>query len=101
MLEELLKKEGLDMEAIHIESTTRENLVILETSTNQQYRFGFPGDMITAEEQQKILDFADHLHPSPDYVVISGSLPSEVQPQFISLLISKYKLKGSRVVVDT
>jgi 6-phosphofructokinase 2 len=101
LLEELLKKEGLDMEAIHIESTTRENLVMVETSTNQQYRFGFPGEMITAEEQQKILHFADHLHPFPDYVVISGSLPSEVQPQFISLLINKYKLKGSRIVVDT
>lgn len=101
MLEELLKKEGLDMESIHTESTTRENLVMVETSTNQQFRFGFPGEMITAEEQQKILDFADHLHPFPDYVVISGSLPSEVQPQFMSLLINKYKLKGSRVVVDT
>lgn len=101
MLEELLKKEGLDMEPIRINSTTRENLVIVETSTNQQYRFVFPGETITAKEQHKILEFSEHFAPTPDYVVISGSPPSGVQPQFISMLIRKYKLKGSRVVVDT
>lgn len=101
LLEKLLEKEELDMEPIRVDSTTRENLVVVETSTNQQYRFGFPGETVTVEEQHKILDFAEHLHPFPDYVVISGSLPSGVQPQFISLLISKYKLKGSRVIVDT
>ena len=101
LLEELLKKEELDMEPIRVNSTTRENLAVVETSTNQQYRFGFPGETVTAEEQQKILDFAEHFHPLPDYVVISGSLPSGVQPQFIRLLIGMYKLKGSRVIVDT
>jgi 6-phosphofructokinase 2 len=89
------------MESIHTESSTRENLVIVETSTNEQYRFVFPGETITAKEQYKILDFAEHFAPTPDYVVISGSPPSGVQPQFISLLIRKYKLKGSRIIVDT
>lgn len=101
LLEELLKKEELNIEPIGIESSTRENLIILETSTNEQYHFVFPGETITAKEQHKILDFAEHFAPTPDYVVISGSPPSGVQPQFISLLIRKYKLKGSRVVVDT
>lgn len=101
MLEELLKLEELNIETIRVNGATRENLAVVETSTNQQYRFGFPGQPITAEEQQKILDFAEYFHPLPDYVVVSGSLPSGVQAQFISLLISMYKLKGSRVVVDT
>jgi 6-phosphofructokinase 2 len=101
MLEELLIKEGLDMEPVLIESTTRENLVVVETSTNQQYRFVFPGETITTKEQHKILDFAEHFAPTPDYVVISGSPPLGVQPQFIRMLIRKYKLKGSRLVVDT
>jgi 6-phosphofructokinase 2 len=101
MLEELLKLEELNIETIRVNGATRENLAVVETSTNQQYRFGFPGQPIKAEEQQKILDFAEYFHPLPDYVVISGSLPSGVQAQFISLLISMYKLKGSRVVVDT
>ncbi len=101
LLEELLVKEGLDIELIRIESSTRENLNVVETSTSQQYRFVFPGETITAKEQLKILDFAEHFAPTPDYVVISGSPPVGVQPQFISLLIRKYKLKGSRVVIDT
>ena len=101
MLEHLLKQEKLDITPIHIESETRENFIVVDTASNQQYRFGFPGDAFTKGEKEDILAIADKINPVPDFVVISGSLPSGVPADFIGLLINKYKIKGSKVVVDT
>lgn len=101
MLELLLKQEGLDIIPIHISSETRENFIVVDQTTNQQYRFGFPGASFTANEQDEILTIIDQLYPAPDFVVISGSLPGDISAEFIGFLIKKYKTKGSKVVVDT
>jgi len=101
MLEVLLKQEELDITPILISSETRENFIVVDTTTNQQYRFGFPGEAFTAEEKENILAIVDQLNPIPDFVVISGSLPNDVPANFIGLLINKCKAKGSKVVVDT
>src|SRR5690606_17442261 len=101
MLELLLKQEGLDIIPIHISSETRENFIVVDQTTNQQYRFGFPGASFTSSEQDEILTIIDQLYPAPDFVVISGSLPGDISAEFIGFLIKKYKTKGSRVVVDT
>ncbi|WP_418360099.1 1-phosphofructokinase family hexose kinase [Sphingobacterium detergens] len=101
MLEVLLKQEELDITPILISSETRENFIVVDTTTNQQYRFGFPGEAFTAEEKGNILAIVDQLNPIPDFVVISGSLPNDVPANFIGLLINKCKAKGSKVVVDT
>lgn len=101
MLEVLLKQEELDIIPIHTDSETRENFIVVDTTSNQQYRFGFPGEAFTTEEKVDILAIVDQFNPAPDFVVISGSLPSGVPADFIGLLIHKYKAKGSKVVVDT
>ena len=48
-LKELLNQEGLNHRPFPIEGLIRENLVILEESTGQQYRFGMPGPEIQKE----------------------------------------------------
>src|SRR3972149_4965585 len=42
MLRSLFKQEGLDHRPIPFNGWTRENLVVLEETTGQQYRFGMP-----------------------------------------------------------
>lgn len=101
MLEESLQFEGLDILPVNIGSETRENFIVVDRSTTQQYRFGFPGDQVTPEEQKEILSRVDQLNPIPGFVIISGSLPIGVDPDFIKLLINTYKTKGSKVIVDT
>ncbi|PUV25617.1 MULTISPECIES: 1-phosphofructokinase family hexose kinase [Sphingobacterium] len=101
MLENLLKKEDLDILPVHLGSETRENFIVVDKTTNQQYRFGFPGEAFSKNEQDEILALIDQISPAPDFVVISGSLPGDVPADFIGLLINKYKAKGSKVIVDT
>src|SRR5688500_14245445 len=39
-LNELLESEGITIQPVQVKNHTRENLIVLDTSNNQQYRFG-------------------------------------------------------------
>ncbi|EJL70582.1 1-phosphofructokinase family hexose kinase [Chryseobacterium populi] len=101
LLEELLQAEQLDLVPFHIAAETRENFTVLDTSNNKQYRFGFPGELLTQDEQNKILNSVKVTNPFPDFVVISGSLPAETDPDFMKQLVNTCKSKGSKVIIDT
>lgn len=100
-LENLLGLESLNLFPVRTINETRENFIVTDTLNSKQYRFGFPGELVTEEEQNEILNNVEKLNPIPDFVVISGSLPVGIHPDFIRLLIDKCKLKGSKVIVDT
>ncbi|UZJ66620.1 hypothetical protein OKW96_20235 [Sphingobacterium sp. KU25419] len=51
LLEELLEKEELDILPLPVGNETRENFIVVDTLNNQQFRFGFPGQSISEEEQ--------------------------------------------------
>lgn len=101
LLEELLQAEQLNIFPFHIAAETRENFIVLDTSNNKQYRFGFPGERLKKEEQNEILNSVKGMNPFPDFVVISGSLPEETDPNFMKQLVNACKSKGSKVVIDT
>lgn len=101
LLEELLQAEQLDLVPFHIAEETRENFTVLDTSNNKQYRFGFPGELLTQDEQNEILNSVKVVNPFPDFVVISGSLPAETDPNFMKQLVNTCKSMGSKVVIDT
>lgn len=101
LLEELLLEEQLQMLPFSIQNETRENFIVVDTSNNQQFRFGFPGQPITESEQKALLNHLDAINDFPEVSVISGSLPSEVNPVFIKEIIQLCKQKNSKVIVDT
>ncbi|PRB06247.1 phosphofructokinase [Chryseobacterium sp. MYb7] len=101
LLEKLLKGEKLNIFPSHITSETRENFIVLDISTNKQYRFGFPGEELTQEQQKEILSILPTINPCPDFVVISGSLPTNTNPNFLRRLVNIYKAMGTKVIIDT
>jgi len=101
LLEELLHIEGLDVLPFAVENETRENFIVVDTLNNQQYRFGFPGQAISEDEQSKILKTFESIENFPEITVISGSLPEGVKPSFICEIIRLCKSKRSKVIVDT
>ena len=72
-LVELLKKEGVKTQSIHIEGETRENISVRETASNAQYRFTLPGLQLSEHQANECLELIKKLRP--DYLVASGSLP--------------------------
>lgn len=100
LLEGLLRREEIPNRPIRIAGTTRENVIVRETSTNLYYRFGMPGPDLRPEELDAWIRGVGQLEPSPDYFVVSGSLPPGVAPRFMNRLISAVP-ERTRVIVDT
>ena len=99
MLESLLAKENITFEAVDTKVETRENWIVLETSTNNQFRFTFPGQSV---EQRAIEDLIDTIRSfAPSYVVASGSLPPGLPDHFYGLIVKTANAVGAKCIVDT
>lgn len=99
MLCSLLKESGILYHAVDTKVETRENWVVLEEDTNNQFRFTFPGREV---EEHTIITLVDHIRSfTPSYVVASGSLPPGLPDYFYGLIVKNAKTVGARCIVDT
>lgn len=101
MLRHLLDEEGLDQRLLQIEGWTRENVIVFEETSGQQFRFGMPGPEIREGEWRRCLEALSGHDPAPDYVVASGSLAPGVPDDFFARLAHTTRQVGARLVVDT
>lgn len=99
MLCSLLKEEGILFHAVDTQVETRENWIVLEENTNNQFRFTFPGRAVVEET---IITLVDHIRSfSPSYVVASGSLPPGLPDYFYGLIVKNANAVGAKCVIDT
>jgi len=96
----LLDQEGVTHRPIPISGMTRENLIVYENASQDQYRFCMPGPQIQQEEMQACLQSVRDLAPPPDYLVLSGSLPTGVDED-IYAQFARQVPAWCRVVLDT
>lgn len=88
-----------DVRAIPIDGDTRESVSVLGKKSGDQYRFVLPGPALTAEDIQACRDeVLAAAHPG-GCVVLSGSMPPGVGPEFIADLVRD--LGDTMVIVDT
>lgn len=99
LLTRLLNGQGVKNRAISISGNTRENVIITETESDQQYRFGFPGPELTQAEQQTCFETITQLDPAPKHLVVSGSLPPGVPDRFVSRMIEAMPT-STRITLD-
>jgi 6-phosphofructokinase 2 len=99
MLQSLLAKDDLQYQAVDTAVETRENWIMLETSTNNQFRFTFPGLPV---EEKAIVNLIDNIKSfAPTYIVASGSLPPGLPPYFYGLIVKTANALGAKCIVDT
>ena len=101
LLQELLSKEDILQQPVVTVGRTRENFIVVDASTGHQYRFGMPGTELAETEQQQVLTALKSLPGNPDFLVISGSMPPGVEPEFLVKIVQAAKARGVKVVVDT
>jgi 6-phosphofructokinase 2 len=101
LLQELLKKENVAILPVPTAAETRENFIVVDTSNNNQYRFGMPGEKISAEEAGMLHEAILGISPFPTIAVISGSLPEGMEASWLRKLIKELKSKNVKVIADT
>ena len=95
----LLEQEGVPSIIIEAVNETRENIIVRDRSTNEQYRFGMPGAAITAEEFDNCLHALESINDVA-FIVVSGSLPPGVPVDIFGKLSKIAKAKKAKLVVD-
>ncbi len=97
---QLMTDEGIRSVIIPAHHETRENIIILEESTNNQYRFGMPGTPLSKKEWMQCLDAVEEIKDAR-FIVASGSLPPGVPPGIYARLSVIARKKNAKLAVDT
>lgn len=101
LLQDLLDKEEIENHPFSIQADTRQNIIIREKSSDQQFRFGMPGPDVQEDEWKRCLDELRDLLPDYEYLVASGSLPRGVPQDFYARVAKIGRQTDTRVIVDT
>ncbi|MEF8865914.1 MAG: 1-phosphofructokinase family hexose kinase [Salinibacter sp.] len=101
ILQDLLDAEALDHTPLPVDEWTRENLIVYETSTDRQFRFGMPGPTLTDGEIDACLNTLRGLDPAPEYLVASGSLPPGAPDDTYAAVAEAAHALGAKPILDT
>ncbi len=96
----LLEKENIHSVIVETANETRENIIVLESSTNDQYRFGMPGTELSENEWMQCLKAVEEINEA-EFIIASGSLPPGVPLNIYALLAKIAKRKNAKFIVDT
>lgn len=97
----LLAQEGVPAQCQPIAGETRENLSVLDKASGQEFRFVMPGPQLAQQEWQTCLSAMASLHPAPQWLVASGSLPPGAPDDFYARLARQAQNAGVALALDT
>lgn len=100
ILTEMLSGEQIPIIPIKIENYTRESWMVLEKSTNKQYRFIMPGPVISEFEWRACLSKLESIQ-EVKYIVISGSIPAGIPIDLFDSIGEIADNKKAKLIVDT
>ena len=96
----LLEKENIPSVIIETNNETRENIIVFDESSTNQYRFGMPGTALNESEWKQCLTAVEEIKDI-EFIIASGSLPPGVPSNIYAQLARIAKNKNAKFVVDT
>ncbi len=99
-LQSLVESEGVRSSTFPVQDETRLSFTVTESMSGKEFRFVLPGRPISGTDCRQALDTLGHC-PEGGYLVLSGSLPPGVPPEFYAHAASAAKARGCKVVADT
>ena len=99
-LTRLLDAEQVPHVPVPIDGEVRENLIVFDESSREQYRFGMPGPRFSQADRARWLEAVQSVAPSVEFVVFSGSLPDAEPGDWYQELLRAVR-SGTRIIVDT
>lgn len=100
-LADLLIKEKIQPKIIPVNVWTRENLSVVDTQSNLQYRFGMLGNELSETELNSIKNLLNDLVNPQDILVLSGSLAPNMPVDYYAQLIKLFANKNVKIIMDT
>ncbi|RYE17474.1 MAG: 1-phosphofructokinase family hexose kinase [Sphingobacteriales bacterium] len=100
-LQDLLDEENIEQKAIETKNLTRENFIVVNRTTNEQFRFGMPAPELLGKEEKEVLKVVKDLAHKASYIVASGSIPQGMSDDFLAKVARIAHKEGARLVVDT
>ena len=100
-VEILLDEEGVQFSFTPIEQETRTNFIITDTKTSQQTRIDAPGPRISKKELERFYRKVREIHPEPDLIVASGSVPPGVPVNIYYNMVMEAKGYRVRTILDS
>ena len=97
---QLLNDESVDSIVTATKESTRENLIVLDTASNLQYRLGMPGPEISEPEWQQCLQSIEQI-TDVEYIVASGSLSPGIPTDIFARIAFIARKKNARLIVDS
>jgi 6-phosphofructokinase 2 len=97
---QLVNDENIETIPIEIKTNTRENFIVFDEKTNLQYRFGMPGPEVNKNETDRMIHVLEKIEKI-DYLVLSGSMPSNFDENVISKIALICKNKNAKFIIDT
>lgn len=99
--EELLQGENIHPRSLTLKAWTRENLAIVDTQTQLQYRFGMPGKELPKEDQKLIKETIINSLEENDILVLSGSLNESMPIDYYAEIIKRLRKRNVKIILDT
>lgn len=99
LLQEMLSHEQIDCKTIEVQGETRESLVIIDQSSQKEFRIVVEGPEISFSSFQQIIQVIQSARPA--YVIGSGSLPRGLPENVYAVLAKEVKLNGGKFILDT
>ncbi len=97
----LLEREGLNVHPVWVQSDTRPSITLQVRSEGQHYRIISAQQPLHEYEYAPVLTRLEELTQLAPYVVLSGSFPPGVPPEFVHDVAQLVAARGSKLVVDT
>ncbi|MES2871886.1 MAG: 1-phosphofructokinase [Pseudomonadota bacterium] len=96
----LIERRGFVDAFIRVPGETRSNIKLAEDDGRVTDLNG-PGPQVSEKARQALLDKLDQIAVGHDAVVVAGSLPQGVSPQWLHDLLLRLKALGLKVILDT
>jgi len=100
-LQHLLDLEGVPTVGVPIEGETRQSHQVVDLETGLEYRFVLPGPRLDVADQQRCLRAVQDHGGRAAYLVLSGSFPPGVAPDFVRDVELLAGALGAHMIVDT
>ncbi|MCR1898293.1 1-phosphofructokinase [Irregularibacter muris] len=99
-IKDQLDRLGIDHDFISINGETRTNIKIVDREENTNTDINEKGPLLTLEDLQKVMDKLFFLLNPQDILVLSGSVPSNVEDGIYQKIIAKAKKRKVKTILD-